>query len=270
MNIILNETAWVEEKLTMCDLGKHPTETLGRMAKYYAAMGCSASETRNKLEDFVLKSSRDRSIVKWSEVIGRAVRGASKYKLINIEGISITESELATIDAIGDGQKRTKQLRTFAFCLLCAAKYWNAVSENNNGWVNCTDREIFTMANISTSVKHQSEMYGVLMNAGLIKASKRVDNLNVRVTFINDDSPVAYTVTDYRNLGYQYRRLCGESGFYECMNCGIITRENQNKSTVGRKPKYCTECANIIHIKQSVDSVMRAKDRKRTSCACNV
>jgi len=96
-------------------------------------------------------------------------------------------------------------------------------------------------------------MYATLRDTGLIQFSKKVDNTNVRVCFA-EDGDVAMTITDLRNLGYQYLKYHGEP-YFECTNCGITVKIDE--PTKGRKQKYCKECAVEIKTKQNVNAVMR-------------
>ena len=62
------------------------------------------------------------------------------------------------------------------------------------------------MANIKTSIKRQSLMFAELRNAGFIRFSKKIDNLNVQVLFMTPGE-TAIHIQDFRNLGYQYLKI---------------------------------------------------------------
>ena len=187
-------------------------------------------------------------MAKWSDALDRVAKNANRYKPVKIDGITITESELAVINEIkGAPAKR------LAFTLLCVSKYWDAVSPRNDHWVNTPDNEILKMANVSGSLKRQSDLFRTLRDAGLIQFSKKIDNLNVRVLF-SDDGKRKIHIRDFRNLGYQYEMYYG-GHFYECANCGLIVRAPKQER--GAKPKYCQSCAVEVRTKQNVNAVMR-------------
>ena len=100
----------------------------------------------------------------------------------------------------------------------------------------------------------QIRRYFNLNEVGMVQFSKKVDNTNVRVCFITPGE-TAMVVTDFRNLGYQYLKYHGEP-YFECQNCGITVK---SENATGRKQKYCKECAVEIHMKQTVNSVMRQR-----------
>lgn len=249
--IVLNENDWAYDMIQSRSLGKKPYETLCRVANYYKEVeGCNKNETRRMVEQFIIQCNPGASIPKWSDTIDYAVAHALKYQSIAIDSIIITKPEIDIINSVSG-----KQARRLAFTLLCLAKYWDIVNPESNHWVNSKDSDIMRMANINTSIKRQSLLYHTLNEMGLIQFSKKVDNTNIRVLFMSDGDP-EIVITDLRNLGYQYLMYCGEE-YFSCSNCGITTKIKRDG--VGRKPKYCPECANKIKIQQSVNSVIRKR-----------
>lgn len=253
MTIVLNEHEWARDMIESRSLGAKPFETLSRVAKYYIDKDYSKKEVRGMLDTFLLQCDPTASLPKWSDTLDYAVARALKYDAIEIDGIEITKPEIERIDALGG-----KQIRRLAFTLLCLAKYWDVVNPHGDHWVNSRDSEIMRMSNINTSIKRQSLMYFKLNEFGMIQFSKKVDNTNVRVCFITPGD-TAMVITDFRNLGYQYLKYHGEP-YFECQNCGITVKFD-NKT--GRKRKYCKECAVEIHMKQTVNSVMRQRHNRQ-------
>lgn len=252
MTIVLNEHDWARECIETRNLGKKPFETLCRVAKYYLDKDYGKKEARKATEQFLLQCEPTASLPKWADTLELALNRALKYDAIQIDGIEITAPEMAKIDAL-----EGKQVRRLAFTLLCLAKYWNLVNPNCDSWVNNKDSEIMRMANINTSIKRQSLMYYNLNELGMVQFSRRVDNTNVRVCFIEDGETVM-TITDFRNLGYQYLKYHGEP-YFECANCGLTTKISD--PVKGMKQKYCKECAVEIAMRQRVNSVMRQRQQ---------
>jgi len=231
MSIVLNEREYAIEALQRCELDAKPTETLGRIAKYYRAEGYKKSEIHSMLESFMLKCDPTINIVKWQDTISWQVKDTDKFSLIEIDGVPITQKELDICDSLAG-----KQMRRLMFTLICVAKFCNAVNDKNNGWVNHPDKEIFKMANVVTSIKRQSLMLNDLREAGLIRFSRKVDNININVRCIDSAGEPALLITDYRNLGNQYMRYCGEP-YFECAACGVVIKKT------GKNHKYCCDCA---------------------------
>ena len=119
------------------------------------------------------------------------------------------------------------------------------------------------LANVNTSIKRQCLLYGMLKDAGLLRFSKRIDNTNVRVCFVSDDcSPTVLSISDFRNLGYQYMkykyRKHRHNPYFECENCGITVKYSDPDK--GRKQKFCKACASEIAVQQRVNYIMRRKN----------
>lgn len=249
----MNEHYSAEQAIQARSLGKKPSETLYRVARYYIDeySGASKKVIRDKLDRFLLQCDPTASLPKWSKMLDYVTDRAFKREAIIIESITISKPEIDKIDSL-DG----KQIKRLAFVLLCLSKYWDIVNKQNDHWVNSKDNEIMAFANINTSVRRQCAMYAALKERGMIQFSKKVDNTNVRVCFTEDGEP-AMVITDLRNLGYQYLKYHGEP-YFECANCGITTKLRDPFQ--GRKQKYCRDCAIEIHTKQRVDSVMRRRD----------
>lgn len=252
MGIVLNESDYAAHAVATSSLGKKPSETLRRVARYYMDYHKinDKKAVQAKLGVFLLQCDPTASIPKWSPLLEFATNWASKHEAVNIDGISITKPELSTIDALPG-----RQIRRLAFVLICLAKYWNTVNRCNDNWVNSRDHDVMAFANVNTSIRRQCAMYTKLHDLGLIQFSKKVDNTNVRVCFLCDGE-TALVVRDLRNLGYQYMKYHG-APYFECENCGATTKLRE--PSVGRKQKYCEECAVEIKTKQSVNSVMRRR-----------
>lgn len=251
MSIVLNEYEWAERMINNHELGKKPIETLNRVAKYYLENKYSKREIRKMLDTFLTQCDPSASLVHWSDTLDKVAKNVGKFPLIRLDGVDITKNELERIETLGG-----KQVRRLAFTLLCVAKYWDIVSESNNHWVNSPDKETMQMANINTSIKRQSLMFAELREAGFIRFSKKIDNLNVQVLFM-EPGETALHIQDFRNIGYQYLKHYG-APYFECVNCGITVKIQE--PTRGRRQKYCPSCAIELHTKQKVDSVIRKRN----------
>lgn len=255
--IILNETEWAHDMLDKKSLGDSPYDTLRRVARYYLDQQYKKSDVRRKLDFFILQCDPSASLPKWSDTADKALNRAVKRPAVEIDCIVVTKPEMDIIDGLSG-----TQTRRLAFTLLCLAKYLDIVNPGGDHWVTTEDNEIMKMANINTSLKRQSAMFRKLNECGLIRFSRKVDNTNVRVCFMQDGED-AVRIYDYRNLGYQYMLYHGGS-FFECSNCGIVTKENNPQT--GRKQKYCKACAAKIAAVQHVNAVMKMRNSENKTC----
>ena len=246
MAIVLNERAYAEHAIANMTLGKKPSETLGRVARYYYSEGVPKRQIGEKLTEFLLSCEPDVNAARWQDTIDRIAGTADKFALLEIPGIPVTKGELQRIREL-----EGRQAQRLLFTMLCLAKYGDAVNETNNGWVNRKDREIFSLANITTTARRQSLMLNGLWTAGCIGFSRAVDNVNMRVEIIDRESPEDLFITDFRNLGNQYMRYCGEK-YIRCASCGAVV-----KRASGRQ-KYCAACAEDVNRRRAAEAY-RAK-----------
>ena len=247
----MNEYEWAEQMISNHDLGPKPIETLSRIAKYYRANQYDCKDVRILLEKFLTQCDPYASIVRWSDTLDKIAKNSGRHKLIKIDYVPISQSELDCIQNLNG-----TQIKRLAFVLLCVSKYWDIVSVKNNHWVNTSDKDIMKMANITTSIRRQSAMFGELKEKGLIKFSKKIDNLNVQVLF-SDQNPDVMKISDFRNLGYQYLKHYG-GDYIECENCGLTVKIQHPEAH--RKQKYCPSCAVEVRTRQNVNSVMRHRE----------
>ena len=202
---------------------------------YYHNNGFRKKKIYNLLFDFLKRNYPRYELEEsyWIGTVEKIASRAGKYPLAEIRGVSISVSEMLTITSI-----HNKVLERLAFTMLCLAKFWNAKKPNNNGWVNTDSKELFQYARISSKALDREIRIGQLHDMGLLEFPKRNGNMNCRVTFINDeDKNEAMFVSDFRELGYTYLKQKGEN-FIECAECGILIRNNKN-----RTKKYCKNCA---------------------------
>lgn len=239
MNIVLNEREFAESALETCSIGQKPLETIGRIARYYAANGYKRNEICSLLEEFLLKCDPGINIVKWQTTIEKQAKMACKASLIEIDSIPITQRELDVCDGLN-----RKQIQRLMFTLICLAKFSNAVNEKNGDWVNRPDREIFKMANVVTPVKRQSLLLHDLRELGLVRFSRKVDNVNINVLCVDNGGDTALHISDFRNLGYQYMRHCGKP-YFECEACGLVIKRTNNSQ------RYCLDCGTEINRQKS-------------------
>ena len=265
--IILNEKEYAEECLKNETIDKKPFITLSILAKYYYHhLGYRKKKITESLTYYMEKCCESYSINKlsWDDTIENITANAGKYELFEIDGVWITESELATIDSIKD-----KVLERLAFTMLCLAKFKNIRNSQNNGWVNTNTKEIFKLARISCNVEARFHYINKLVNLGLLEYPKRNDNLNNRVTFIDDNSERILCISDFRELGYEYLKFKG-GRFTRCQDCGILIRN----SKFGTR-KYCSACAAYTPLETKINICVdcgkgfEIDSKNNKSCRCD-
>lgn len=253
MSVVLNETKQTEYIIENGEAGNKPTSTLFLLGKYYRKKKeLTKEQTFEKLNDFMKENYKNYNPALWEDIIEDISKKANKYNLREIPYIEITQNELNKISELCS-EKYEKLL----FTMLCYAKLYNSISENNNGWVNTDIKEIYRVARVT--VKHREDKFLYLNDiekTGLISFSNKNDNLNLKINFIDTSSNVVLLIDDFRELGYEYLNYLGKGNFIRCTVCNKLIRKTNNKCL------YCKECAKKIKLKQN--KLYREENRKRS------
>lgn len=231
VELITKEREWVENMMAERSLGTRPFVTLCRIARYYYSEGHSKKDIHGMLQDYVIRCQPDANLIKWESALERCVKQADRKRLIDIDDIVITKAEMATIKSMNG-----TMLQRLLFTVLCLAKYSRAVNECADGWANMTTRDIFSLANMQLPIRKQHLMINDLWREGVIEYNRAIDNLNILVKCIDDNSEPELVVSDFRNLGNQYLRYTG-ADLIPCVSCGLIIRRRSNRQM------YCPDCA---------------------------
>ncbi len=242
MPVVLNEAKQAEEIIRTGEVGAKPSSTLFLLGKYYRQkMGLSKDATVTKLNEFMEQNYKNYNSVLWEEIIESISKKSIKYQLREINFVGITEYELSCIR-----QLKNIKYEKLIFTMLCHAKYYNFISENNNGWVNIDIPEIFRVSRVSVKYQNDKFLYlneieqnKILSGSGLISFSSKNDNLNIRINFVDmDGEPILY-ISDFRELGYEYLNYYNLKKFKRCENCNrLFALKSKNDGS----SKYCLSC----------------------------
>ena len=252
MPVVLNETKQAEYVIKGGEVGNKPTSTLFLIGKYYRQKEkLNKEQTALKLNEFMCNNYKNYNPALWEEVIEDISKKSHKYPLREIEHIEITRSELDKISRLNN-----IKYERLLFAMLCYAKLYNMISENNNGWVNSDIQELYRNAHVT--VKHRNDKFlflNDLEKTGLISFSSKNDNLNLKVNFIDMDGQPIFKVADFRELGYEYMNYIGDGKFIRCSECSRLIRKNNNRQ------KYCNNCYKRINSEMTND---RQKENRKS------
>ena len=237
MPIVLNETKQAEYIIKKGEVGTKPTSTLFLLGKYYRQKeNLDKEQTVNKLNEFMVANYKNYNPALWEEAIEDISKKANKYPLREIDSIGITQSELDKL-----AELHNIKYEKLLFTMLCYAKLYNTISENNNGWVNADIQELYRVARVT--VKYRKDKFLFLNDiekTGLISFSNKNDNLNLKVNFFDMDGESVLDISDFRELGYEYLNYIGDGKFIKCKCCDKLFRTNSNNKT------HCNECQKEI------------------------
>lgn len=240
MPVVLNEKKQAEHIIEKGEVGNKPTSTLFLLGKYYRQKkNLDKKQTFNKLNEFMSKCYKNYNSATWEDIIEDISKKATKYPLREIDSIGITQSELNKISEL-----QNVKYEKLLFTMLCYAKLYNTISENNNGWVNTDIQEIYRVARVTVKYRKDKFLFlNDLEKAGLISFSNKNDNLNLRVNFFNMDGEFILNIDDFRELGYEYLNYIENGRFIRCKCCNRLVKKKSKKDF---STKYCNECAKEI------------------------
>ena len=264
--IILNEKEYANERLRKNDIGENAYTTINILAKYYYhEQKLKKNEIKELLYNF-LESVYPRYATnqgEWADTIDNILKDLANTNLFQSDGVWITASELDEI-----GRLESELLQKLAFTILCIAKFKNQKKRNNNNWVSSDIKDIYDMACIKCSNKLKSKYVGDLIRLGYIRFASRIDNLNIQVLFLDDESNNELLIDDFRKLGNEYLYYRG-GNFVRCADCGLLISNNKNKTR-----KYCDNCGTYTPMKTKILScidcgkaIIVSGSNKRT-CRC--
>lgn len=236
MSTVLNEVKYAEYILEKGEVGTKPTSTLFLLGKYYRQKEMlDKKQTFLKLNAFMQHNYKNYNPDLWEHTIEDISKKADKYALREIDSIGITQSELDRISEV-----ENRKYRKLLFTMLCHAKFYNTISEKNNGWINTDIKEIYQNARVSVKYRNDKFLYlNDLAGMGLISFSDKNDNLNIQIHFADMNGEAVLLINDFRELGYEYSRYLGEGKYIKCRECGRLVKimKKNDGST-----KYCPKC----------------------------
>jgi len=236
---ILNERLFCENILNSNDEIKNPRRLLNLIAQYYYQIcGYRKSKVESLLKDFMEKRypMYIKQKAKWDKVCASMARKTGGKNLLEIKGVAITHAELEAIQ-----RANNKVLERLLFVMLCIAKLNLQRNEKIGGWVNTSLQTLCQCAQIGGNKKSKEAKMFELIKMGMVELPVSIDKINYRITFINDDSPIAIFVDDFRELGYIYERYAGRK-IFECKQCGKLERY-YSKEHEG----LCKECIKALN-----------------------
>nr|DAO66562.1 MAG TPA: hypothetical protein [Caudoviricetes sp.] len=169
--------------------------------------------------------------VEWRDYFERCISVSDQYPLCECDGVWINKNEVTTIKSL-----ENKILERLAFTLLCLAKFRNYRNPDNNNWVNNTNGEIFSMACINIGSLEKDLRIHKLKELNLVEYAKKINNLSIKVLYVDEESEKGFFVSDFRKLGYEWKLYNGEN-YIRCADCGILIKKTSNAK------RYCNECA---------------------------
>jgi len=231
--IILNEIEYARNILKQNIIYDNIRTYINILIRYFIQKeNLSKKDTYLKIDEFLKSHYKKYNYSKWQDYINKQIDLGNKYPLSEIDNVSITSNELKTIESI-----KNVRLEKLAFTLLCLAKFSNLRNDKNSNWVNKSITDIFRMAHINVKSDDKFLLVNDLLDKDLINYNKKIDNTNICVKFIDNQSDIILKISDFRELGFEYLLYKGEL-YFRCNECGILSKQNKLNNK-----RYCNHCS---------------------------
>ena len=254
MKLVGNEVKYSEKHLlnkTVED--KHnPVKTVVILIKYFFLIKeYSISQIKKEIKQFLQDAEVELDDKYLDDLI--KTNTSSKTTINNLDSINITQAEMETIKELG----QTEQQRKILFVLLCWYKIKVGVGYADDGTVKVEYTHLNADAHVSMSKAKREEMLGYFYECGLIGLGMGQMAKKIKLFYVNNDSPVIMTITEFDCLDvyYQWWKSGFKGRLVICSECGkLVHVKNKNDY----RTKYCEKCDKQVKYEQ------REKSRKST------
>ena len=247
MKLIGNEVKYSEKHLlnkTVED--KHnPVKTVVILIKYFFLIKeYSISQIKKEIKQFMQDAEVELDDKYLDDLI--KTNTSSKTTINKLESINITQAEMETIKELG----QTEQQRKILFVLLCWYKIKVGVGYADDGTIKVEYTHLNADAHVSMSKAKREEMLGYFYECGLIGLGMGQMAKKIKLYYVNNDSPVIMTITEFDCLDVYYKWYKGgcKGRLKICNNCLDLYISNSNNG------KYCEDCAKDIKTQQTIKS----------------
>ncbi|XZH34200.1 hypothetical protein ACSW8L_15880 (plasmid) [Clostridium perfringens] len=214
---------------------------LSLLAKYYIhRQGLNRPQTKNKLIEFCNTHLENFDAINWRNTINRSVENGKKLNFINVNEVTITESELNVITSI-----KSSRCQKILFVLLVIAKTNNKlnkiVAKQKNKdyediyYVNDSISSIVKLSKTSLKSDERYKILKELQDLGYIEVTTKG---KFKINIVNDSSEIKLHINRLDDFIYDYLIYIGQKVKVcegEGCNKRILVKNNKNK--------YCKECA---------------------------
>lgn len=238
------ERSYAEEILKNGFTSNHIKYELKILVKYYKEQGLKPKERKEAIYKFCEKNLEGFDRVTHFKMINSVLNYGqnSKNKLIEIENIPITKSELTYIDNLEVSHDFKKVIFTLLVLNKLNKKFHeirNDMKYNNEHYFGGTNnyKELIAAAKIPLKRNKQiHEIIGELDKKGIIEIT---GNGSIKLSFIYEipnDGEIEMDIINFDNIGYYFDLYKSENKVKKCECCSIPIKVKSNRH------KYCSTC----------------------------
>lgn len=249
---ILNEKKYVEDIINSSTIPEKMSinSLITYLTKYYYTIYDSTADVVDSVCEQMDKFNID--IRYYQEYKGRsratkicnAISDGKMDVLKECTSIPLYKSEYDKIMSC-ESDKEKK----FLFTLYIIARY-----TDRYGWVYNPKNELFKLANISSTTKGYKEIVYNLLHNGLIKDTKKVDDIKIGVELADTSDEIVLNVNKMSSLGNQFMAFI-KPGYKLCECCDKLIKIKSKTCP----PKYCDKCSYEENLNKQKDRDLKRK-----------
>ena len=252
MKLIGNEVKYSEKHLLnkMVEDKRNPVKTVVILIKYFFLIKeYTISQIKKEIKQFLQDVEVELDDKYLDDLI--KTNTSEKTTINKLDSISVTQAEMDTIKELGT----TEQQRKVLFVLLCWYKIKVGLGYTDDGTVKVDYTNLNAEAHVSMSKAKREEMLTYFYECGLIGLGMGQMAKKIKLFYINNDSPVIMTITEFDCLDVYYKWW--KDGFKGkliiCKECGELFI-----APVKSPAKQCEECYKRKH-QESKNEYLRNK-----------
>jgi len=256
MDYKYNELTYAEEVYEKGFLTKYFATELRLLVLYYRdVLELKPKEREFKIYEFCRKHIPNFRKEKFYKTINRALNNGGKkdQKLISISNVDIYKAELNYINSLDINQEYKKVMFTFLVQLRLNKmifEYRHGGEEYNMSYFKGGVKKynnIKKISNIPVKMLLNDEVINTLEKLELVTIVHKGTILLDYISNCKQEGDVAFSISDFDNIGYYLDYYNGENGVIKCENesCEKLIKKSNNKT------KYCQECAKEVKLEQN-------------------
>lgn len=231
---------------------------LNFVAMYYDYEGYSMTRIQREVENFCTKNNPYFNLIQSRMMIKRAMLHCNKNVMRFPNPITITKSELETINKLDDYKKEK-----ILFCILVVARFFHEHSSKKNIdlnkrlnidlYINHPIKDILELSGIKLTKKEWEELKYELCSQAYLTPT-RISVNRFSVGFEDKNSEPVIVIDDYRNILGYYQEYCGEK-MIQCETCGVLIAKNSNRH------RLCRNCWNERQRELTLNRVIKFRNK---------
>jgi len=238
--IVLNEYEILNEALEQGIVRDKSVDTVSVLARHYFSQNLDEEYVFNIIEKFMSDNCPDYDGDTMSDYMKGFVDhiyNSQRYNLVNIQAITISESEWQRIIQLND-----KKAEKLAFVMLVYQKITEIKKPKSSGWINVEVSDILLEAGFKSQRENIKEFNPLYINNYIGLKTLGLDSILINYRDIEEQSKPKIIITNFTKIITYYDEHKNGVKYKECEVCGRRFKLSKNDYS----SKYCSKCKKTV------------------------